>query len=264
MGLKIQSIISYYIKKAYLTYILFEMYIHVYILQKLLIQYSILNTSPPPPPVFKSSNPFAPPLTVKSCATPNFKSWIRPWIRWSLLSSCVASAGTATAYERLRSRNSPPIQCSFRNPPLCIYIQGGGVYWAHFLSYVISYFFFRIMKTLVICMISPLFDRRHRSWVSETPDKYERALTHWGHWGRVTYICVAYLTIIGSDNGLSPGRCQAIIWTNAGILLISPFGTNFSEILIKIHTFSFKKMHLKMSSAKRWPFCLGLNVLKHI
>ena len=38
------------------------------------------------------------------------------------------------------------------------------------------------------------------------------------HWGRVTHICVGNLTIIGSDNGLSPGRRQAIIWTKAGIL----------------------------------------------
>ena len=82
------------------------------------------------------------------------------------------------------------------------------------------------------------------------------------HWGRVMHICVVNLTIIGPDNGLSPGRRQAIIWTNAGILLIGPWGTNFSEILIGIQTFSFKKMHLKMSSAKRRPFCLGLNVLK--
>ena len=81
------------------------------------------------------------------------------------------------------------------------------------------------------------------------------------HWGRVTHICVGKLTIIGSDNGLSPGRRQAIIWTNAGILLIGPSGTNFSEILIEIHTFSFKKMRLKVSSAKWRPFCLGLSVL---
>ena len=82
------------------------------------------------------------------------------------------------------------------------------------------------------------------------------------HWGRVTHIiCDIKLTIIGSDNGLSPGRRQAIIWTNAGLLLIGPLGTNFSEILIEILTFSFKKMHLKVSSAKRRPFCLGLNVL---
>ena len=81
------------------------------------------------------------------------------------------------------------------------------------------------------------------------------------HWGRVTHICVAYLTIIASDNGLSPSRRQAIIWTNAGILLIGPLGIKFSEILIKINTFSFKKMHLKLSSAKRRPFCLGLNEL---
>ena len=81
------------------------------------------------------------------------------------------------------------------------------------------------------------------------------------HWGRVTHICVVKLTIIGSDNGLSPGRRQAIIWTNAGILSIGPLGTNFSEILIGIQTFSFKKMHFKMASAKWRPFCLGLNVL---
>ena len=81
------------------------------------------------------------------------------------------------------------------------------------------------------------------------------------HWGRVTHICVSELTIIGSDNGLSPGRRQAIIWTNAGILLIEPLGTNFSEILIEIQIFSFKKMRLKMSSVKWRPFCLGLNVL---
>ena len=82
------------------------------------------------------------------------------------------------------------------------------------------------------------------------------------HWDRVTHICVSKLTIISSDNGLSPGRRQAIIWTNAGKLLFGPPGTNFSEILIEIHIFSFKKMHLKMSSAKWCPFCLGLNVLR--
>ena len=84
------------------------------------------------------------------------------------------------------------------------------------------------------------------------------------HWGRVTHICVVKLTINGSDNGLSPGRRQAIIWTNAGILLIGPLGTSFIEILIGIQTFSFKKMHLKMSSVKWHPFCLGLNVLNDL
>ena len=81
------------------------------------------------------------------------------------------------------------------------------------------------------------------------------------HSGRVMHICVSKLTIIVSDNGFSPDWHQAIIWTNAGILLIWPLGTNFSEILIKIHTCSFKKMHSKMSSEKCQPCCLGLNVL---
>ena len=86
----------------------------------------------------------------------------------------------------------------------------------------------------------------------------EKTLTHWG---RVTRMCVGKLAIVGSDNGLSSGWRQAIIWANAGILLIGPLGTNFSEILIVIQTFSFKKMHLKMSSATWRQFCLGLNVL---
>ena len=79
---------------------------------------------------------------------------------------------------------------------------------------------------------------------------HDLASTTLTHWGRVTHICVNKLTIIGSDNCLAPGRRQAIIWTSAGILLIGSLGTNFSEILIGIQIFSFKKMHFKTSSAK--------------
>ena len=56
------------------------------------------------------------------------------------------------------------------------------------------------------------------------------------HSGQVTHIFVSKLTTIGSGNGLLPGRHQAIIWTNAGILLIGPLGTNFSEMLFEIYT----------------------------
>ena len=81
------------------------------------------------------------------------------------------------------------------------------------------------------------------------------------HWGRVTHLCVGSVTFIGTDNGLSPGRRQAIIWTNAGILLTGSLWTNLSEMIIETHTFSFKKIHLKISSAKWRPFYLGLNVV---
>ena len=81
------------------------------------------------------------------------------------------------------------------------------------------------------------------------------------HWGRTAHIWVNEIVIIGSDNGLSPGRRQAIIWTNAGILVIGPLGISFSEILFEINTLSFKEMHMKLSSAKwrlfrllRWPY----------
>ena len=73
------------------------------------------------------------------------------------------------------------------------------------------------------------------------------------HWFQVQ--CM--LTSIGSDKGLLPGRHQAIIWTNSGILLIGPLGTNFSEILIKIQTFSLQKICLNMPSAKWRPFFPG-------
>ena len=80
----------------------------------------------------------------------------------------------------------------------------------------------------------------------------------------MTHICIGKQTIIVSDDGLLPGWRQAIIWTNAGILLIGPLGTNFSEILIEILTFSFTKMCLKVSSVKWRPFCLGLNMLIYV
>ena len=87
---------------------------------------------------------------------------------------------------------------------------------------------------------------------------YEVLISALTHWGWVMDICVSKLTSIGSDNGMSPGQHPVIIWTNDGMLSIGPLGTNFSEILIEIYTFSLKKMHLKMSSARMsailsWP-----------
>ena len=67
------------------------------------------------------------------------------------------------------------------------------------------------------------------------------------HWGRVAHMYVSKVTNIGSDKGMSPGRREAIIWTNAGIFLIRTSGTNFSKILSKMYAFSFKKMYLQMA-----------------
>ena len=94
---------------------------------------------------------------------------------------------------------------------------------------------------------------------SSDSNSFDALLTHWV---RLTHICVSTLTITGSGNGLSTDRRRPIIWINAGILLIGPIGTIISEILIDIHTFYFTKMHLNRSSLKRWPSCLGLNVLR--
>ena len=77
-------------------------------------------------------------------------------------------------------------------------------------------------------------------------------------------ICVRKLSIIGSDNGLSPGRRQVIIWPNDGILSIGPLGTNFSKISIKILTFQFKKLHLKITTIVSWPQCVYIYIYMYI
>ena len=75
---------------------------------------------------------------------------------------------------------------------------------------------------------------------AEQARSHYRAQCSLTHWGRVTHICVNTLTIIGSDNDLSPRRRQAIVKTNDRILLIRAPRTSFSEILIHIHTISRK------------------------
>ena len=99
-----------------------------------------------------------------------------------------------------------------------------------------------IIHGIVIVGVYGLSPARRQAIISEPMLTYyqleplEQTSTNWNltHWGRVMHICASKLTIIVSDNGLSPGRRQAIIWTNGGILLIWSLGTNFSEILIEI------------------------------
>ena len=74
------------------------------------------------------------------------------------------------------------------------------------------------------------------------------------------YASVVIKAIIGSDNGLLPDWHQATTWIH-DILSIRPWRTHFNDILFEIQKFSFKKMHLKTSSAKWHTFCLSLNVL---
>ena len=69
-------------------------------------------------------------------------------------------------------------------------------------------------------------------------------------------MCIGNLIIIGLDNDLSPSRRQAIIWTSAGLFIIS-WTLGNSEISTEMLASSFKKMRLKASSAKQRPFCLA-------
>ena len=79
------------------------------------------------------------------------------------------------------------------------------------------------------------------------------------HWGRQTHICVIKLTIIGSDNGLSPSHYLNQCWNIVNWTLSNKLQWNFN----RNSNIFFKKMCLKVSSVKWWPFCIVLNVLKH-
>ena len=99
-------------------------------------------------------------------------------------------------------------------------------------------------------MLSRHHALRYQAWPCKIPH-------HIIHWGRVAHIFVSKLTIIHSDNGLSPDWHQAIIRTNAEKSLIRTFSETQAEF---VHFHS--KMHFKMSSAKCLQFCLGINVLR--
>ena len=81
----------------------------------------------------------------------------------------------------------------------------------------------------------------------------------------MTHIYVNKLTIMGSDNGLSPGRRQAIIWTNAGILSIGPLGINFSKKIyqnynIFIQPNAFKSFVCELAAILSRPQCVKLHI----
>ena len=78
-----------------------------------------------------------------------------------------------------------------------------------------------------------LFTRKKwqlENWHEATSMEIDTWLNQLTVWGRMTHKCVNKLTSNGSDNVLSPDRRQAIIWTNAGILLAWTLRRNFSEI----------------------------------
>ena len=83
------------------------------------------------------------------------------------------------------------------------------------------------------------------------------------HWGRVTHICVSDLTIIGSDNGLSPGRRQAIIRTNARILLKRPLRTNLRNSIIFIHDNAFESVVCEKAAILSRPQYLKHTIISH-
>ena len=90
-------------------------------------------------------------------------------------------------------------------------------------------------------------------WLYVFPRDYIFARLFW----RLFRIIFQMTAIIVPDNGLSPVWRKANIWNIDGWSFIRPFGKKVS-----MYSFLLKNMNLKISSAKWWPLCLGLNVVK--
>ena len=77
----------------------------------------------------------------------------------------------------------------------------------------------------------------------------------------VTHICVSKLSIIGSDNGLSPAWHQAIIWPNTGILSIRILGPKFQwnlkqNLCVVIQENAFKNVVCEVTAIVSRPQCV--------
>ena len=68
-------------------------------------------------------------------------------------------------------------------------------------------------------------------------------------------------TIVGSDNGLSTVRCQAIIKTNNGSLLSSPLGDKLQRNLNQIEAIFIEENEFENAVCEMAPICLGLNLV---
>ena len=133
-----------------------------------------------------------------------------------------------------------------------------------------------LWNVIVMISMKPVLVKTSNNSEGTRCEKYMQYVIIWSeiaycmvtltHWGRVMHICISKLARSSLVQIMAWHLlgAQAIIWTNAGIFLIGSLGTNFLENLIKIHTFSFKKMHLKMLFVKWRQFRLGLNVLTSI
>ena len=125
--------------------------------------------------------------------------------------------------------------------------------WEPWLYFRVCIFFLAFVWVFLSPRTVPLPCHRRWPW----PSLFSVAGCRPTHWGQMTHICVGKMTRIISDNGLVPEQRQAIFWTNTGILLIGPLGTNFSEILIEIQTLFLNIIRLKMPSANIGHFVLA-------
>ena len=103
-------------------------------------------------------------------------------------------------------------------------------------------------------------DEDRHSYCSSDEDRHSYCSTDEDkHAMSMSYNVNGMNPIIVSNNGLSPGRHQTIIWINSGPLLIGPLHT--FQWKLKKNTIFIQKTNLKLSSTKYRSFCASLNAL---
>ena len=123
------------------------------------------------------------------------------------------------------------------------------------------------LLAFVTCRCPHSHENHHLSasleiWTENNIDLFPRIFLCLTHWGRVAHICVSKINIIGSDNGLSPGRLQAIIylnqcWNIVNWTLRNKVQWNLNQksyIFIKENT--FQNIVWKIAAILSWPQCV--------
>ena len=100
-------------------------------------------------------------------------------------------------------------------------------------------------------------------WVKITIEISRNLIDLWvlTHWGLVMHICHQPRPSLVQIMACRLFGAKPLSKPMLGYCELNSLRTNFSEILIKIQNFSLRKIHLKISSVKWRPYCLGLNVL---
>ena len=126
---------------------------------------------------------------------------------------------------------------------------------------------FEILKCFQKCIFGPV---KHEKFLQRLYLHFTKYLDNNASLGRVTQICATnYMPTLVYISALD----QIMAWRQQGnkplsdpmlkYCWLAPQEQTSVKFLSKFIHFHFKKIHLKISSAKWWLFCVNLNVIHH-